>query len=209
MRPSSTSSAAPRTRGRPRSEAARQAIIEATAALLETTTVRDLTIEAIARTAGVGKSTIYRWWSSKAAVVIDALERRVPRTRLMPSQSVRAALSDQVGLLVKHYSGRYGRIVAELIAEGQSEPNVLADFRERFLLRRRTVARDLIERGKAVGEFASQLDSDLACDIIFGPVYYRLLVGHLPLDQAFAEALTAQVLAAFYPTGNASSMSDP
>lgn len=208
MRQSSPPSAAPRTRGRPRSEAARQAIIEATAVLLETTTVRDLTIEAIARTAGVGKSTIYRWWSSKAAVVIDALERRVPRTRLTTSQSVRAALRAQVSLVVKHYSGRYGRIVAELIAEGQSEPDVLADFRARFLLRRRAVARELIERGKAAGEFDSRLDSDLACDIIFGPVYYRLLVGHLPLDQDFADALTAQVLAAFQHADNPSATSD-
>jgi AcrR family transcriptional regulator len=69
-----TATATARTRGRPRSEAARQAILEATRALLEVTTVRDLTIETIAKQAGVSKSTIYRWWPNKAAIAIDAVE---------------------------------------------------------------------------------------------------------------------------------------
>ncbi len=193
--------ATPPTRGRPRSEAARQAILEATRALLKTTTIRDLTIEAIAKRAGVGKTTIYRRWPSKAAVVIDAIEVIVPRSRLMALQSISAALSAQVRHLVEQYRGRYGRIVAELIAEGQADPEVLAAFRERFLLRRRVVARDLIEHGKATGEFDPHLDTDLVCDILFGPIYYRLLVAHLPLDDEFAEALPRQVFAALHHAG--------
>ncbi len=188
---------AQRAPGRPRSEAARQAILDATNALLETTTVRDLTIEAIAKKAGVGKATIYRWWSSKVALVIDAFASIVPRTRDPQAESVSEALREQVGLLIEHYSGTYGRIVAEVVGEGQAEPDVLADFRERFLLRRRALARDLIERGKATGEFAPDLDTDVACDLLYGPVYYRLMVGHLPLDRAFAEALPKQALSAF------------
>ena len=89
-----------RTRGRPRSEAARQAILEATRSLLEATTVRDLTIETIARQAGVSKSTIYRWWPNKAAIVIDAVEAIIPRSHLAESKSVSAALTEQLRLLV-------------------------------------------------------------------------------------------------------------
>ncbi len=191
----------PQSRGRPRSEAARQAILEATRTLLETSTIRDLTIEAIAKTAGVGKATIYRWWPSKAAVVIDALETFVPRSHLLASKSVRAALSDQVRHLVQQYSGRYGRLVAELLGEGQADASVLAEFRERFLWRRRAVARELIEHGKATGEFDVELHTDLACDIIFGPIYFRLLVAHLPLDDEFAEALPRQVAVALQHAG--------
>lgn len=187
-----------RSRGRPRSETARQAILEATKTLLETTTVRDLTIEAIARKAGVGKTTIYRWWSSKAAVVIDTLEASAPRARLTDCKSVTAAISEQVGLLIEQYHGPYGRIMAELIAEGQANPGVLAAFRERFLMRRRAVARDLIEYGKAIGEFDPNIDTDIACDMIYGSLYYRLLIGHLPLDQVFAEALPQHVFGALY-----------
>jgi AcrR family transcriptional regulator len=172
--------------------------LEATKALLETTTVRDLTIEAIARKAGVGKTTIYRWWSSKAAVVIDTLEAAAPRARLTECKSVTAAISEQVGLLIEQYHGPYGRIMVELIAEGQANPGVLAEFRERFLMRRRAVARDLIEYGKAIGEFDPNIDTDIACDMIYGSLYYRLLIGHLPLDQAFAEALPQHVFGALY-----------
>jgi AcrR family transcriptional regulator len=83
-----------RTRGRPRSEVARQAILDATKTLLETATVRELTIEAIAKKAGVGKSTIYRWWPRKAAIVIDAFfESLAPLTSFTPSESVSEALS--------------------------------------------------------------------------------------------------------------------
>ena len=192
---------APQTRGRPRSEAARQAILGATRALLATTTIRELTIEAIAKKAGVGKTTIYRRWPSKVAVVIDAIEAIVPRSRLIASKRVSEALQAQVRHLVEQYRGRYGRIVAELIAEGQADPAVLAAFRERFLLRRRAVARDLIEHGKATGEFDPHLDTDLACDIIYGPVYYRLLVAHLPLDDEFADALSQRVFMALHPAG--------
>lgn len=194
----STSSSASRPRGRPRSEAARQAILDATKSLLETTTVRDLTIEAIARTAGVGKTTIYRWWSSKAAVVIDTLEASTPRARLAECKSVTAALSEQLLLLMEQYRGPYGRIMAELIAEGQANPDLLTEFRERFLMRRRAVARDLIEHGKAIKEFDPNIDTDLVCDMIYGSLYYRLLIGHLPLDAAFAEALPKHVFGALY-----------
>jgi AcrR family transcriptional regulator len=172
--------------------------LEATKSLLETTTVRDLTIEAIARKAGVGKTTIYRWWSSKAAVVIDTLEAAVPHARLAECKSVTAALSEQVRLLIEQYRGPHGRIMAELIAEGQANPDLLAEFRECFLMRRRAVARDLIEHGKAIKEFDPNIDTDLVCDMIYGSIYYRLLIGHLPLDLAFAEALPTHVFGALY-----------
>lgn len=192
---------APQTRGRPRSEAARQAILESTMALLDTTTIRDLTIEAIAKKAGVGKTTIYRRWPTKAAIVIDALETIVPRSHLTASQGVRESLGAQVRNLVEQYRGHYGRLVAELIGEGQSDSDILSEFRQRFLLRRRALARDLIEHGKATGEFDPELNTDLACDIIFGPIYYRLLVAHLPLDDEFAKALPQQVFVALHHAG--------
>ena len=187
----------PRTRGRPRSEVARQAILDGTKTLLETLTVRELTIEAIAKKAGVGKSTIYRWWPNKASIVIDAVfELLVPLTSFSPSDSIRDALSKQIARLIENYRGRTGRIVAEIIAEGQTDPEVLADFREHYLSRRRAAAQELVERGKATGELDPNFDTDLMCDLIYGSIYYRLLVGHLPLDDAFAQMLSQQMLGA-------------
>jgi hypothetical protein len=82
-----------------------------------------------------------------------------------------------------------GRIVAELLAEGQSEPETLADFRRRFFAGRRLAIREVIERGINSGEFDSRLDVEIALDTLYGAIYFRLILGHLPLDQEFAKAL--------------------
>ncbi|MES1026293.1 TetR/AcrR family transcriptional regulator [Gloeocapsa sp. BRSZ] len=176
--------------GRPRSEEAKTAILDATWELLKTTTLRDLSIEAIARESGVGKTTIYRWWSSKVAVVMDAfLEKLSPEIQFPEGLSATEALSQQMATLIKAFSGDYGRIVAQIIAEGQAEPEALASYRDRFIYPRRAAAKAIIEQGIKNGEFEPSLDPELAIDILYGPIYFRLLVGHLPLDYQFAEEL--------------------
>jgi Tetracyclin repressor-like, C-terminal domain len=131
-----------------------------------------------------------------------------PLTSFSPSESVSDAISQQIGRLIESYRGRSGRIVAEIIAEGQTDPEVLADFREHYLLRRRAAARELVEHGKATGELDPHFDSDLMCDLIYGSIYYRLLVGHLPLDDAFAQMLPQQMLSALQ-RGAADTASQP
>lgn len=184
--------------GRPRSVESQQAILNATWKLLMEGTVRDLSIEAIAREAGVGKTTIYRWWSSKTAVVIDAFLAKVTSEIPFPKEYKAAqALKGQVISLVKAFSGDYGRIVGEIIAEGRGDKEALKSFRERFLLPRRAIALAVIERGIQSGEFDPNLDPEMAMDILYGPIYYRLLVGHLPLDEKFAIALGERALRCF------------
>ena len=184
--------------GRPRSIESQQAILNATWKLLIEGKVRDLSIEAIAREAGVGKTTIYRWWSSKTAVVIDAFLAKVTSEIPFPEESSAAfVLKGQVTSLVKAFSGEYGRIVAEIIAEGGGDKEALNSFRERFLLPRRAIAQAVIETGIQNGEFDANLDPELAMDLLYGPIYYRLLVGHLPLDEEFAIALPERVLRCF------------
>jgi AcrR family transcriptional regulator len=176
--------------GRPRSEASRRAVLEATISLLNTTTVRELTIEAIAHEAGVGKTTIYRWWTSKTAVAIEAfIDIMLPNTPVQHTKSAGEDISNHLSLLVRRYNGKLGRIVAELLAEGQSEPEMLADFRQRFFAGRRVAIREVIERGIKSGEFDSKLDIEIALDTLYGAIYFRLILGHLPLDQEFAKAL--------------------
>jgi hypothetical protein len=98
--------------------------------------------------------------------------------------------------LVAAFSGEYGRIVSQIIAEGQADPETLASYRERFIAHRRKVARAILQRGKQSGEFAPDLDPELALDILYGAIYFRLLVKHQPLDQQFAEALPKWALKA-------------
>ncbi|MGH8596182.1 MAG: TetR/AcrR family transcriptional regulator [Gammaproteobacteria bacterium] len=181
---------AKRACGRPRSVQARQAILEATARLLAATPLKLLAIENIAREAGVGKATIYRWWPNKAAIVIDAFFEEVePRTAFEKAPTAAEAIRNQAMRMVHVIGGPIGRIAAQIIAEGQSDPSVIEHFRARFLRRRRAAATEIIKTGIANGEFRDDLDIELAIDLIYGPIWYRLLVGHQPLDAHFAEQL--------------------
>jgi AcrR family transcriptional regulator len=183
--------------GRPRSEESKAAILDATWELLKTTSLRDLSIEAIARQSGVGKTTIYRWWPSKVAVVMDALvEHLLPEISFPEGVSATEAIAQQMTSLVQAFSGEYGRIVAQIIAEGQADPEALASYRDRFIYPRRAAAKAIIQQGIESGEFDAKLDPELAIDILYGAIYFRLLVGHLPLDRQFAEELPRWALKA-------------
>src|SRR6478672_13804569 len=99
-----------------RSEASRRSILDATLRLLsdEDMTVQKISIEAIAKRAGVGKTTIYRWWPSKAAVVIDAfMENEIVKTQLPDEGSAREALETHMRALIRLYLGSYGRLMAQ------------------------------------------------------------------------------------------------
>ncbi|MEM1310816.1 MAG: TetR/AcrR family transcriptional regulator [Cyanobacteria bacterium P01_H01_bin.153] len=188
--------APPSSMGRPRSVESEQAILAAAWRLLQQGNVRKVSIEAIAREAGVGKTTIYRWWPSRAAVIVDAFLAQTKTVLPFPETATAAeALTRQMAQLVQFFQGDGGRIVAQIIAEGQCDPGALESFRDRFLTPRREAARQVICRGMAAGEFDPALDLDLAMDMLYGPIYYRLLVQHRPLDQAFAAALSEQAIA--------------
>jgi AcrR family transcriptional regulator len=181
--------------GRPRSLASKEAILNTTWKLLQAGTVKDLSIEAIAREAGVGKTTIYRWWSSKAAVIVDAFMAQVePEIPSIQTDSALDALKEQITHLIKAFTGDNGRIVAEIIAEGQSSGEALKSFRERFILPKREASLAVIEKGIKQGEFNSDLNPELALDVLYGALYYRLMVGHLPIDESFAEHLPDTVM---------------
>lgn len=191
-----------KTLGRPRSAASEQAILAATWHLLQQGSVKDVSIEAIAREAGVGKSTIYRWWPSKATVIVDAFLKQVETTLPFPkAESASAALAQQMSKLVEVFRGDVGRIVAQIIAEGQCDSEALESFRDRFLTPRREAARLIILEGIESGEFDMGLDPDLAMDILYGPIYYRLLVGHQPLTLKFVEQLAEQVIPGWQQNG--------
>lgn len=191
-----------RSAGRPRSEHARKAILDATARLLETTALRNLAIESIAKEAGVGKATIYRWWPNKAAIVIDAFFQEVElRSAFEEAPTATEAIQHQVVRMVRAIRGPTGRIAAQIIAEGQSDPGVLEHFRAVFLRQRRATATEIFRSGIANGEFHADLDIELAIDLIYGPIWYRLMVGHQPLDETFAARLPQLSISALVRAG--------
>jgi AcrR family transcriptional regulator len=181
--------------GRPRSRVAHDAIIRATLELLEQGSVRDVTIEGIARTAGVGKPTIYRWWPSKNALLVDAVFSTVEeQVTYPPAPTTRAALIAQVRVVAELLASGPGRRLAEFVGEGQSDPDTLREINERFTAVRRAAARELIRAGQQGGEISESVDPDTAIDLIYGPLYYRLLFQHLPLSADFAETIVELAL---------------
>jgi AcrR family transcriptional regulator len=177
-------------RGRPRSEASREAIIAAASALLQTVGLNRMSIEAVAEASGVGKTTIYRWWPSKGTLALDAyLEAMRARVVVPDTGDSIEDFRRHARAVVAFYAGPEGLIFAQFMAEAQNDPALAEAFRERFLAQRRTAVKTIWARGVERGEFRADVDSDVAMDMIFAPVVYRLLAGHAPLSRSFAERL--------------------
>ena len=188
-------------RGRPRSAAAasHDAILGAVYDLLHEKSVRDLTIEEVARRAGVGKPTIYKWWPSKAALVMAMLDERITENLPAPLPALGAGNAEEVirslvRQLIRRFNGFAGKVAAEILAEGQSEPSVLQEYRDRYLSKRRACATEVIERAQASGEFRKDIDPQVLIDMIFGPIYFRRLVRHQKLDERFGKELVDHIM---------------
>jgi len=192
-----TESEQKRNAGRPRCQAARESILSATVRLLRDTSVRELAIESIAREAGVGKATIYRWWPNKTEIVIDAFfSEAVPLTEFPNFASPSEAIQGQCARLVEVLSGPLGRVVAQVIGEGQSNREVLTKFRKKFPEHRRAEFALLFAQGVSAGEFNASIDVEVATALVYGPVWYRLLVDPQPLNADFAARLPRLAVAA-------------
>src|ERR1700752_111221 len=184
-------------KGRPPSEmaASHAAIMDAVYALLQEKSVRDLTMEEIARRAKVGKPTLYKWWPTKATLVLAMLcERMAPNLEKPTVLSAEESLRFRARRLIDAFNGPFGRIVAGLIAEGQSEPAILQEFFERWVSPRRNATIADLQRGKSAGELRSETEPELMNDAIFGAIYYRMLLRSAPLTRRFGEELVEQVL---------------
>lgn len=187
--------------GRPRSERARQAILRSTLTVLEKSGFADLTIEEIAGRAAVGKATVYRWWPNKGALIADAFASSTKRRLRFPDTgSVYTDMSRQMRQLVKVLRSRRGRIVSAILAAGQSDKDLIAAFRDRFLWPRRREAYATLERGIRRGELRKHVDPDLVLDSLYGPIYMRFLIQHDRLTPEFVDRLCALVLSGARPT---------
>ncbi len=182
--------------GRPRSESSRRAILEATRRLLTHSSVQKLSIEGIAKKAGVGKTTIYRWWPNKSAVVMEAIFSQPAFHNIMPTpRNAEEGVSTQIDKLCRQLGGKNGRTVAEIIGEAQSEPEALKIFISTFLQDRYNRLSSYIEGGKQTGEFDENIDTDTAIDLIMGPIFFRLISGQ-ELDDYFITDTTELLLRA-------------
>lgn len=172
---------------RTRDEAARARVLDSARDLVCQLGPRAVTVAEIAAAAGVGKQTIYRWWPSKSAVIMDALiELTDPDPADLPG-SAYEAIRLQMRRVAAMFASRKGDLIRELVADSQGDPALAKDFRDRFFAHRRARGAATLEQGIATGELRPDLDVDDAIDVLYGPLWLRLLVRHRPLSQAAAD----------------------
>jgi AcrR family transcriptional regulator len=185
-----------RAPGRPRSEQARRAILDAAVALVGEGGSAVATMDAIARRAGVSKQTVYRWWSSPAQILLEALNEGA--AQIAPLQEAGDLEQDLRTFLRRSVLGArepVGALLASLMAEAQRDPAFAESFRAGFLAKRRGVLRELLEHAVERGELARDADLDFLAELFFAALWYRLLAATGPLDRRFADRLTDTLLA--------------
>lgn len=174
-----------RSRGRPRDEAIHQAVLDAAVDILLENGYGALTMEGIARRCAIGKQTIYRWWPSTTAILAEAVEMRAAQLAPTPNAgNLRADLTALLRRTAELLAGPYGRVMATLMAQAQLDPDFGSAFRASFLARRRDVLRKLIRSAHP-----DPVNLDLAVDIAFGALWYRLMSAHAPLDDTHVDEL--------------------
>ena len=180
--------------GRRRSEKARRAILGAAREMLHERGLAGVTVEGIAKRAGVGKPTIYRYWSDAKAVAMSALlDSEDWSTGEDEARGVRG-LRRQLAKLSEVFATPTGRQVAIMVAASEDQTELSKVFRKHFILARREEGRMLVEEAIEAGEMRDDLDVEVVLDLIYAPVFYRLLLGEGTLDQSFTNAVLRTVL---------------
>ncbi|MVX66392.1 TetR family transcriptional regulator [Clostridium chromiireducens] len=174
--------------GRPRSEKTKNAVLSAAYDLLLENGFGAVTIEKIAERAEVSKATIYKWWPNKAAVVMDAFfDAAVVRLPVPDTGSVISDMIIQVKNLAKFLLSREGKVINDIIAEGQSDQKLAETYRTVYFKPRRLDSRYILERGILRGELNKDLNIELVMDLIFGPLFYRILITGDVVDNEFID----------------------
>jgi AcrR family transcriptional regulator len=177
-----------------RSRRAESAILEATIALLGEVGFSGLTIDGIAARAGVGKATIYRHWSSKAEVAVEAFKAFIPPLEDPDTGSfadeIRAVLLQIVDGLS---NSPLAAILPSLVEAAERDPELERLFKE-FGGARRAVLRGIFTRAARRGELRDGLDPDIAVDVLVGPIFTRRLITRAPVSRKHANAVLDLVL---------------
>ena len=183
------------SKGRPRSEKSRKAILKATNTLLLHTSVQELSIEAIAKKAKVGKTTIYRWWPNKTAVVMEALISQPGMQKPLPTATSNAdAIRMQLEKLIHLLDSKNGPVIAQLFSEAQGSNEAKHIFEDNFLSPLIDAIEYSVEQGQKDGEFRKALDTRMAVDILCGPIFFRLLSHSQDFDDNFTDNYPSDIV---------------
>jgi AcrR family transcriptional regulator len=187
--------AKPVRRGRPRSAETEQAILESAYFIMAAEGLAATSIDAVARDCGVSKMTIYKWWPSREALLIDAFVRQASSMLPLPENGdVLARIKKHACAYVDALNGDFGRVQLAVISECIAGTGSAKIFAERYLVIRRAVAVKIIKSGQQDGTVnASEAAGDLY-DRIYGTLFYQYVFGFRVLTRDYAEKLVGSVL---------------
>jgi AcrR family transcriptional regulator len=180
--------------GRPRDAGADEAILQAVLDLVAETGLPNLSMDAVAARAGVGKATIYRRWPSKGVLVVEAWRSLIAPVETPDTGSLRGDLLVLLTAVTAKAGTTAFDVLIQVAAAARTEPELAASLRE-YVACRRGPMREVLLRAQARGELRNDVDLDALQDAVVGPLFYRLLFGHAPIDAAFAEHVVDVVLA--------------
>src|SRR3954451_3371481 len=187
--------------GRPRSATADRAILDAARALLCERRPREVSMEAIAERAGVGKATLYRRWKSREELALALLED--VSTGALPVADMGDTRAELVALIRQTITALtesvMGPVVQGLASELIGDPDLRAAMQERVIAVRRQVVREVLDRAVARGDVRADLDVTIGAELLVGPVYYRLMISGEPLEEGLAERIVDTLLAGWTP----------
>lgn len=187
--------------GRPRSDAARAAILAAAFDVLQARGYEGMTIEAVAEAAGVAKTTIYRWWPGKAALAVDAFFEATEETlRLPQTESARRDFASQIIGLGALLQGPRGAGLAAMLGGARGDAVLAQALGERWMAPRRQWGIARMTRAVAEGQVRPEVKIPAALALLYGPLYTPLLFGQpVPEPEALQDILTLAISAIFLP----------
>lgn len=189
-------------RGRPRSEKAHKAILDAAAELLLARGLSAVSMDAVAERAGVSKATIYRWWPTKETLALDALYTEWAAVQPYPCDT--GSLRGDLLALLRPWtrlvrSRPYARVITALLTEVHTDPEFATEYTRRLVEPRRDQARAVFRRAIERGGIPASTDIEVAVDLVYGPLWHRLLHGHAPLNDRFTQHVVDMALDGIQP----------
>jgi AcrR family transcriptional regulator len=179
----------------PRGQEVRQAILDCALDQVAKIGFRAVSVESIAETTGVAKTTIYRRWPNKAAIVMDGFMARVGGgTLFAPKSTVLESVMLQMRTMARAFRGRDGQLIKALLAEAQFDPQLATALRERWTLPRRKMALGVFQEAIRRGELRPNIDLEATIDLLYAPMYYRLQMGTGPLSDAYIDTIFHQAM---------------
>ena len=174
--------------GRPRSQRAHRAVLDAAAALFRTGGYAAATIEAIAEKSGIAKTTIYRHWPNRASLLVNVLVEEAATVAPIPEgrDPVRA-LRGEMRKAGAAMNGLTGQLLTALLGEAQADPEVRAALVNGLFNPRSDASARAVHRAQKSGVFRADVPPRVAVDLLFGPLFYRMFVGHAPVTEAFVK----------------------